>query len=56
MALELKHVKGRGYEIYKTKEVEKEDKGEAKVDVETEVEEKQEAPVPLVTHVNNILT
>ena len=49
----MKFVKGRGYKTYKTKEVEKEHKREARSDVETEVE--QEAPFPLFTHVNNIL-
>ena len=49
----LKLVNGRGYETYNSKEVRKEHKEETKADVETE--EEQEAPVPLVTHVNNIL-
>ena len=53
LALKLKFVKGRGYETYNTKEVKKQHKEEPKADVETE--EEQEAPVPLVTHVNNIL-
>ena len=50
--MKLKLVKGRGYETYNTKEVKKELKEEAKAEEEeTAVEE----PVPLVTHVNNIL-
>ena len=52
LALKLKLVKGRGYETYNTKEVKKEHKGEAKTEEEETVEEE---PVPLVTHVNNIL-
>ena len=55
-ALKLKLVKtcrGCGYETYNTKEVRKEHKGEAKAEEEETAEE--EAPVPLVTHVNNIL-
>ena len=53
LALKLKLVRGRGYETYKTKEVEKEHKEEAKAEEEETAEE--DAPVPLVTHVNNIL-
>ena len=53
LALKLKPVKGRGYETYNTKEVKKEHKEEAKAEEEKTVEE--EAPVPLVTHVNKIL-
>ena len=53
MALKLKLVRGRDYETYKTKEVKKERKEEAKAEEEETAEE--EAPVPLVTHVNNIL-
>ena len=49
LALKLKLVRGLGYETYNTKEVKKEHKEEAKA------EEGEEAPVPLVTHVNNIL-
>ena len=52
LALKLKLVKGRGYETYNTKEVKKEHKEEAKVEEE---ETANEEPVPLVTHVNNIL-
>ena len=50
--LALKLVRGRGYETYNTKEVTKERKEEAKAE-EEETAEKE--PVPLVTHVNNIL-
>ena len=53
LALELKHVRGCGYETYNTKEVKKEPKEEAEAE-EGKTAEK-EAPVPLVTHVNNIL-
>ena len=53
MALKLKLVKGRGYETYNTKEVRKEHKEEAKAEEEETVEE--DDPVPLVTHVKNIL-
>ena len=53
LALKLKLVRGRGYETYDSKEVKKEHKEEAKAE---EVETAEEhAPVPLVTHVNNIL-
>ena len=48
----LKLVKSRGYETYNTKEVKKEHKEEAKAEEEETAEEE---PVPLVTHVNNIL-
>ena len=51
--LKLKLVRGRGYETYNTKEVKKEHKEEAKAEEEETAEE--EASVPLVTHVNNIL-
>ena len=53
LALKLKLVRGRGYEIYLTKEVKKEHNEEAKAEEETA--EDEESPVPLVTHVNNIL-
>ena len=55
LALKLKFVKCPGYENYNTKEVKKEHEEEVKADVETEEVEKQEAPVLLVIHVNNIL-
>ena len=54
MAFKLKHVRGRGYETYNTKEVKKEHKEEAKAE-EEETAEDEEAPVPLATHVHNIL-
>ena len=54
LALKLKLVTGRGYETYNTKEVKKEHREEAKAE-EEETAEDEEAPVPLVTHVNNIL-
>ena len=52
LALELKVVRGRGYETYNSKEVKKEHKEETKADEE---EMTEEPPVPLITHVNNIL-
>ena len=52
-ALKLKLVRGRGYESYNSKEVKKEHREELKAEEEEKVEEG--APVPLVTHVNNIL-
>ena len=54
LALKLKFVKGRGYETYKTKKFEK---GAQKKQISKQrtPEEKQEAPVFLVAHVNNIL-
>ena len=52
LALKLKRVRGRGYETYNTKEVKKEHKEEAKAEEEDTAEEE---PVPLVSHVNNIL-
>ena len=53
LALTLKHVRGRGYETYNTKEVKKKHKEKPKAEEEETAE--QEAPVPLVTHVINIL-
>ena len=53
MALKLKLVRCDDYETYNTKEVKKDHKEEEKAEEEETVEE--EAPVPLVTHVNNIL-
>ena len=56
LALKLKLVRGRGYETYNSRESKKERKGDTKVDGEsTTTEEEQDAPVPLVTHVNNFL-
>ena len=52
LALKLKFVRGRGYETYNSKEVKKEHKEAAKAEEEQTAEE---APVPLVTHLNNIL-
>ena len=54
LALKLKLVRGRGYETYKSKEVRKEHKEEVKAD-EEETAEEEDAPVPLVTRVNNVL-
>ena len=53
LALKLNLVRGRGYETYNTKEVSREQKEEAKAEEEETVEE--DAPVPLITLVNNIL-
>ena len=53
LALKLKLVRGPDYETYKTKEVKMEHKEEAKAEEEETVEE--EAPFPLVTHINIIL-
>ena len=53
LALKLKLVRDRGYESYNTKEVKKEHKEEAEAEENETVEE--DAPVPLVTHVDNIL-
>ena len=48
MALKLKFVRGRGYQIYNSKEVKKEHKTEAKAEEE---ETAEEASVPFVTNV-----
>ena len=53
MALKLNLVRGRGYETYNTIEVRQEHKEEGKAEEEEMAEE--DAPVPLVTHVNKIL-
>ena len=53
VALKLEFVKGRGYEFYNIKDVIKEREEKSKADVETE--EEQEAPVLLVTLINNFL-
>ena len=53
MALKLKLLTSRGYQTYNTNEVKKEHKEEAKAEEEGAAEE--DAPVPLATHVNNIL-
>ena len=53
LVLKLKLVRGRGCETYNTKEVKKELKEEAKAEEEETAE--KDAPVPLVTHVSNIL-
>ena len=53
LALKLKLVTGRDYETYETTEVKKEHKEERKAEEEETAEE--DAPVPLVTHVNDIL-
>ena len=58
LTLKLKLVRGRAYETDISKEVKKntkEHKEQTKADEEATAEEEQEAPVPLVTHVNNIL-
>ena len=53
LVLKLKLVRGRGYETYNTEEIKEEHKKEAKAEEEETAEE--DAPGPLVTHVNNIL-
>ena len=53
LVLKLKVVRGRGYETYNIKEVKKERKEEAKAEEEEMAEE--DAPVPFITHVKNIL-
>ena len=53
LALKLKLFSCRGYETYNTKEVKKEHKEEAKAEEEETAED--DAPVPLITHVHNIL-
>ena len=55
MALKLKLVRSPGYETYNSKEIKKDHTEETKSDKEATAEEEQEAPGPLVTHVNNIL-
>ena len=52
MVFKLKLVRGRGYETHNSKNVEKEHKAGVKAEEEVTVE--GDAPVPLVTHVNNI--
>ena len=53
LTLKLKLVRERGYGTYKSKEVKKEHKEAAKAEKEETAEE--DAPVLLVTHVNNFL-
>ena len=53
LALTLKFVNGRGCETYNSKEVKKEHKEQSEMEEEETVEE--EAPVPLVFHVNKFL-
>ena len=53
LALKLKLVRSSGYETYNSKEVKKEHKEKAKAAEEETLDE--DAPVPLVTPVNNIL-
>ena len=58
MAPKLKLIKGRGYETHNTKEVKKVHKDESKENAaEDTIDEDLEGdpPVPLLTHVNNIL-
>ena len=51
--MKLKLVRSCGYETYNNKEVEWKHKKEAKAEEEKTAEE--DAPVPIVSHVNNIL-
>ena len=53
MVLKQKLVRSRGYKTYKRKELKKEHKEEKEADEEERAEE--DAPVSLVTHVNNLL-
>ena len=53
MVLKLKLVRVHSYQTYNTRELKKERKEEAKAEEEEMAEKK--APVPLITHVNNIL-
>ena len=55
MALYLKLVRGRGYATYNRKELKKGAQRRDKEDEEATAHEEQEAPVLLVTHINNIL-
>ena len=52
MALEVKFVRGRGYDAYESKEKKKEHKAESE-DTGTDAEEEEE--VARVTYVNNLL-
>ena len=54
LVLELNLFRGRGYETYKSKEVKKH-KEEEKANEGAMADDEREAPIPLVTHVNNIL-
>ena len=54
LALKQKFLRGRGYETY-NKKVQKQHEEKTNADEEATVEEDEEAPVHLVTHVNNIL-
>ena len=57
LALRLKIVNSRGYGTYNTAQFKKDHKKEAEADEKTlaATEEEQEAPVPLLIHVINIL-
>ena len=56
LAWKLTFVRGRGYEIFDRKQTKKEHEEDTKADEQaTATEEDQEAPVPVVNHVNNIL-
>ena len=55
LALNLKIVKGRGYDIYESMEKKKEHKDESVVFIETGTDENEEEEVARVTYVNNIL-
>ena len=55
LVLKLKFVINRDYKTYNTREILKKNKKWAKADEEVMEEAKQEGPVHLVTHVNNIL-
>ena len=53
--MNLKFVEGRGYKAHNTREIEKKHKEAAETGEGTTAQEEQEAPVPLVNHVNNNL-
>ena len=55
MALNLKFVKGRGYDAYESKEKKKEHKDESVVFTETGDDDSGEEEVARVTYVNNIM-
>ena len=55
LALNLKFVKGRGYDTYESKEKKKEHKDESVVFTETGDDDSEEEEVARVTYVNNIM-
>ena len=53
--MKLKFVKGRGYDLYESKEKKKEHKDESVVFTETGTDDEEEEEVARVTYVNNIM-